>query len=155
VTKSPYMQKLHDAMGGDLIQGPGVAAVVRDDRHRVLIIQRRDDGTWDLPAGSIEPGETSRAAIAREVKEETGLEVRVRAVAGVFSGRDFRHRYPDGQVVEAFTVVFDCDVVGGELRAVDGEATAFRYAPPDDMPPLTWPYPDALFDPARTTAVIV
>jgi mutator protein MutT len=155
VPLSPYMKKLRAAMAGEMLKVPGVAAVIRNDRGEVLITRRADGGGWDLAAGGIEPGETPSGAIVREVKEETGLEVRVRAVAGVFSGERFRHRYPDGQIIEAFTVVFDCEVTGGVLRSLDGEVTGFRYCAPDDLPELTWPYPAQLFVADRGDALFV
>ena len=53
---------------------PGVAAVIfAGDR---VLLQRRDDtGRWGLPGGAVEPGESVRQALVREVREETGLEV--------------------------------------------------------------------------------
>ena len=64
---------------------PCVGAVVRDDTGRLLLIRRGHEpsrGLWSLPGGRVEPGETLEAAVAREVREETGLEVRVGAAVG-------------------------------------------------------------------------
>lgn len=63
-----------------------VGAVVRDDRGRLLVIQRGQppmEGRWTLPGGRVERGETIAEAIAREVAEETGLTVTVGALVGV------------------------------------------------------------------------
>lgn len=62
-----------------------VGAVVRDDRDRLLLVRRGRDpglGQWSLPGGRVEPGETAREAVVREVEEETGLRVVPSAVAG-------------------------------------------------------------------------
>jgi len=150
---SPYLQKLKDALGDELVIVPGVAAVIRDDTGRVLLERRSDNGCWDIPAGATDPGETPREAIVREVHEETGLRVEVRGVAGVFGGASFRQRYPDGQHIEGFVAVFDCAVVGGTLRSTDGESAGFRFVPHDDLPPLMNPYPRELFSPDRRMAV--
>jgi mutator protein MutT len=155
VPPSPYMKELTQAMGGRLFIAAGVDAIVRNDDGDILITRRSDDGTWDLPGGAVEPGESPSESIRREVREETGLDVRVARVAGVFGGKAFRHRYPDQQEIEAFSVTFECEIVGGRLRSVDGEATAFRFVPPDQMPPLTWPYPSELFRKDRAHAVFV
>ena len=52
-----------------------VAAVVLDDAGRALVIQRRDNGAWQLPGGVLELDEPIEAGVRREVLEETGLEV--------------------------------------------------------------------------------
>ena len=142
---SPYSKRLKEAMRGELIISAGVDAIVRNGEGEVLLIRRADGGTWDLPGGAVEPGETPSAAVVREVREETGLEVRILCVAGVFGGAAFRHTYPDGQRIEAFSVTFECEIVGGELRNRDGEATELAFVNADDMPALTWPYPNELF----------
>jgi ADP-ribose pyrophosphatase YjhB (NUDIX family) len=64
---------------------PCVGAVVRDGAGRLLLIRRGHEpsrGLWSLPGGRVEPGETLQAAVVREVREETGLDVRVGAPVG-------------------------------------------------------------------------
>jgi 8-oxo-dGTP diphosphatase len=63
----------------------GVGAVILDG-GRVLLVRRGQPplaGKWSLPGGLVELGETTREAIAREVAEECGLEIRVGEVAGI------------------------------------------------------------------------
>src|SRR3954466_3272986 len=62
-----------------------VGAVVRDPTGRLLLIRRGHEpsrGLWSLPGGRVEPGESLAAAVVREVREETGLDVRVGAAVG-------------------------------------------------------------------------
>lgn len=147
------MRRLRERVGSDLVLLPGVAAIVRDGQNRVLFIRRADNGQWGLPAGGIDPGETPAEAVVREVHEETGLEVRVARVAGVFGGKGFRMQYENGDWAEYTVVVFDCEVVGGELAPVDGEALAFRYFAPNEIPKLQVAYPRTLFQrPSSPTA---
>jgi ADP-ribose pyrophosphatase YjhB (NUDIX family) len=143
---STYLRELRGIVGQRLLLLPGVSAIVRDDAQRVLFIRRADDGRWGLPAGAVDPGESPAEAIVREVREETGLAVRVTRVAGVFGGADYRHRYPNGDEAEWVVAVFECDVVGGELTPLDGEALELRYFAPEDAPTLQLPYPRALFE---------
>ena len=144
---SDYLRDLRALVGSRLLLLPGVAAIVRDAEHRVLFIRRADNGEWGLPAGAIDPGETPADAVAREVREETGLEVRPARVAGVFGGKGFRVRYENGDEAEYTVIVFDCEVVGGTLSATDGEALELRYFAPDEAPALQVAYPRSLFDP--------
>lgn len=140
------MMKLRAALGRELLISVGAGAIIRNERGEVLILQRADDATWDIPTGSAEPGETPVAVVCREVREETGLEVRVTGLAGVVGGPRFRHEYSNGDRIEGWAAIFDCEVVGGTLESQDGEAEAFRFVDPAEMPPLTTPYPAELFE---------
>lgn len=142
---SDYVRDLRDSVGHRLLLLPGVAGIVRDDENRVLFIRRADNGRWGLPAGAIDPGETPAQAVRREVREETGLEVRAIRVAGVFGGVGFRVAYENGDVAEYTVTAFDCSVTGGVLSALDGEALDFRYFAPDEIPDIQVAYPRELF----------
>ncbi|WP_135830022.1 NUDIX hydrolase [Halorussus halobius] len=56
--------------------GWAVSAVVVDDSERVLLAYHGGDGSWLLPGGSVQPGESLRDATVREVREETGVSVK-------------------------------------------------------------------------------
>jgi 8-oxo-dGTP diphosphatase len=96
-----------------------VGAVVHDAAGRLLLVRRANDpgrGLWSLPGGRVEPGESDATAVVRELREETGLEVR----AGSFVGSVSRPA-PGGVFV-----IFDyaAAVVGGQLRAGDDASDA-------------------------------
>ncbi len=62
-----------------------VAAVILDQAEdKVLLIRRRDNGNWEPPGGVLELDETFEDGLRREVREETGTEVRVDALTGVY-----------------------------------------------------------------------
>ncbi|WP_224402154.1 NUDIX hydrolase [Pseudonocardia sp. ICBG1034] len=90
--------------------------VVVLDGNRVLMIQRSDNGRWALPGGGQELGESVRDAAVRETREETGLDVEVTGVVGIYS--DPRHviAYDDGEVRQEFALCLTGRATGGELR---------------------------------------
>jgi 8-oxo-dGTP pyrophosphatase MutT (NUDIX family) len=144
---SAHIKRLRDAIGRELLMLPGVAAIVRDSEGRVLLHRRSDDGTWSLPSGAIDPGESPATAVVRETLEETGLDVRPTRVLGVFGWPRLRHTYPNGDLVEYLVVVFACELAGGTLEARDGESTGFRWATHAELAELRLPYPLAVFEP--------
>jgi 8-oxo-dGTP diphosphatase len=100
----------------------GVGAVVWDGRR--VLLERRGrppaQGTWSLPGGLIEVGETAEEAVRREVIEECGIEVTVGPVLGLFEPI---HRDQDGRVRYHFVVVdFLAHYRSGELRTGDDAA---------------------------------
>lgn len=101
----------------------GVGAVIIDGA-KVLLVRRGNpplQGEWSLPGGALEVGETLEAGIVREVKEETGLEVKPLAVVEVF---DRIHR--EGERVRYHYVLVDflCRVEGGTLCCATDAADA-------------------------------
>jgi mutator protein MutT len=113
-----------------------VGAIVFDDAGRVLVVQRGRApaaGRWSVPGGKLEPGETIAAAVAREVREETGLDVEVGPLAEVVE------RIGDGY----HYVILDhvARVVGGTLAASD-DAQAARFV--DDAELAQLPCTDGL-----------
>ncbi|MEZ0396999.1 MAG: NUDIX domain-containing protein [Anaerolineales bacterium] len=107
----------------------GCSAVLFDaDRQQVLLTRRTDNGLWCLPGGSIEPGETVAEACEREVGEETGLQVRVRRLTGVYSNRDRLIVYPDGNRVQVVALNFLVEYQGGQMRS-SAEVSEVRFWP--------------------------
>ena len=110
-----------------------VGAVVFDEEGRVLLVQRGRpplQGSWSLPGGRLEAGETPRAAIEREVREETGLTVRAErlVVTVVIDEEGFSYEIEDwlcvlaGETTEATARAGDdaLDVRWAELRELEG-----------------------------------
>jgi len=101
----------------------GSFAIIRDGRGGYLISHRRDLDLWNLPGGGVEPGETPWDAVVREVREETGLEVVVRRLQGVYAKADS----------EVLVFSFECVITGGEAAPSD-EADEHQYFTLDDIP---------------------
>ena len=145
---SPYYQRLRAVIGSDLLIVPAVAAVIHDEDGR-LLLQEKHDGSWSLPAGAIEPGESPESAIEREVLEETGLRCDSCGILSVFGGSEFRYTYPNGDFVEYVVIMFRCFVSRHSDAFSDRDETrSIRYFSRDEFPGLGLPYDvDLLFSP--------
>jgi 8-oxo-dGTP pyrophosphatase MutT (NUDIX family) len=93
----------------------GCSAVLFGESHaRVLLTRRKDNGSWCLPGGMIEAGETVSESCEREVWEETGLRVRVLRLTGVYSDPDQVVIYPDGNQSYIVVLCFEVEFLSGE-----------------------------------------
>ena len=137
----PHIVRLRAYVGHDLLLLPVAAALIHDERGRLLLQEKSSGEGWGLPAGLLEPGESPAQTVIREAREETGLVVRPRAVAGVFGGEAFRYVYPNGDAVEYTVVVFHCEVIGKSQDPLDPETLSVRYFDRHEMPTLRLPYP--------------
>lgn len=98
-----------------------VAAAVAVRDGRILLCQRRpgvhNGLKWEFPGGKLEPGETPEAALARELREELGVEAEVGRVLDAVL-----HRYPDRDVLLLF---YACRIPRGEPSTLDCNAAAW------------------------------
>lgn len=107
---------------------PGVGVLVEIEEGIVLIQRGQPPfvGWWALPAGYIEADESVEQAAVRECKEETGLEVELVELFGVYS-------FPEGPVQPGIIIFYRARPVGGELWAGDDAQDASVF-PPDGLP---------------------
>ncbi|MCA1709066.1 MAG: NUDIX domain-containing protein, partial [Actinobacteria bacterium] len=102
----------------------------------VLVIQRRDNGHWEPPGGILELGEQFEDGVRREVLEETGLDVHVDRLTGVYKNLSLS--------LGVVALVFRCTPLGTVHRD-SAEAVAVRWVDPDEI--------TALMDPAYAVRV--
>lgn len=130
---SDYVKNLRAKVGHDLIMFPTVSAIVLNDRGEILLGQRSDNHEWSVIAGMMDPGEQPADAVLREVREETGVEVRIERVAGVALHEVI---YGNGDHCHMMNTWFRCRAIGGEARVNDSESIAVGWFAPDALPPM-------------------
>lgn len=106
------------------------AVVMREDK--ILLVHRRDDGLWALPGGITDPGETLAGSVLRELKEETGIDGRVRRLLGIFDSRLWQSE----KRVHFYHALFQCDSEEYGLRP-SAEVASAAYFGPEELPPLS------------------
>lgn len=142
---SPYYQKLRKAAGDALLLIPGVAAIVHDEERRLLLVEKHN-GSWSLPAGAIEPGESPAESVARELYEETGLTCEHARLLACLGGRDFRLTYPNGHQVEHTVALYHCLTSRVPSPRDRHEIKSLRFFAHEEFPGLPLPYdPDMLY----------
>lgn len=110
---------------------PTVQAWIERDGSFLALRRNQDPfrGRWNTPGGFVEPGEAGPEAIAREVREETALEIETERVIGIYASA-----YGDEENAEPiFDVAYLCRVVGGELEVSD-ESSESEWFPLAEFP---------------------
>jgi len=99
-------------------------AVIQD--NQILLTQRDDFETWILPGGGVEDRESITQAAIRETKEETGLDVELSRLVGIYSRL--------GNILTGHVVLFVGKQIGGEIKCQEGETIAVKWFPFDQIP---------------------
>ncbi len=118
----------------------GVRGIVTDEQGRVLLVRHAyGNRRWYLPGGGVSGQETAAEGVVREVREETGLEVEIKKLVGVYL---WTNAYKRDHIF-----VFACDRIAGELRVQKGEIAEAGWFALDALPtPLDSGLPQALRD---------
>jgi ADP-ribose pyrophosphatase YjhB (NUDIX family) len=90
----------------------GADAAIFDQHGKILLMKRVDNSKWCLPCGLVEAGESPEQGAIREAREETGLEVRILELVGVYT------RLPNIEygLYSLVSMVYLCEVTGGTLQ---------------------------------------
>jgi 8-oxo-dGTP pyrophosphatase MutT (NUDIX family) len=130
-----YHGKLR-ALAGDneVLIMVGARCLLRDDQGRVLLIKRSDNGSWAVPAGGMELGETVRQCAIRETYEETGLTPTRLTPVAIFSGADSTETNGWGHTYQFHITVFVADAWTGELVTQTDETTDAGWFHPAQLP---------------------
>ena len=111
---------------------PSTTAIVADGQGRIALVKRKDNELWALPGGGMELGESIEQGAVREVKEETGLDVEVVGLVGVYTNPQHVMAYADGEVRQQFSLCFTTKLLGGELQ-FDDESTDIAWVAEGDL----------------------
>jgi ADP-ribose pyrophosphatase YjhB (NUDIX family) len=111
---------------------PSATAVVTDDAGRILLVHRTDNDRWALPGGGMDLGESIADAAVRETKEETGVDIAVTGLVGVYTNPRHVLAYDDGEVRQQFSLCFTTRNLGGQVRT-SGETSEVRYVAGADL----------------------
>lgn len=129
-----YIRWLRSKVGHEKVILAFAGGCLLDAEGRVLLQRRGDSGLWGFPGGAIELGETPEMAVVRELREETGLDVRVTGLLGIYTDPDMV--YPSGDQAHSILISYELESVGGALKCDLDETLELRYFDLEDMPKL-------------------
>jgi ADP-ribose pyrophosphatase YjhB (NUDIX family) len=110
--------------------------VTNEDDH-LLLLRRTDNNLWTIPTGGVKTGETVAEAGVRECLEETGVEVEVTGLVGVFSTPDhvivYMHGEKVNEVRQPINICLRARVLGGVLKPDPKESSEVRWVDPAQL----------------------
>jgi ADP-ribose pyrophosphatase YjhB (NUDIX family) len=120
---SPYVARLREKVGNDLLLLPSVAVLPWDTEGRLLLVRTAGHGRWQTLGGPVEVDESPADAATRGAHAEAGIKVSLGEVVGVLGGPQFRTRDPNGDEAAHVTVVYEAAVPEGTPATGDSAAT--------------------------------
>ena len=129
-----YIAWLRSKVGHEKIILVFAGGCLFDKNGKVLLQRRGDSNKWGFPGGAIELGETPEMAAIREVKEETGLDVKVSDLIGIYTDCDME--YPNGDKAHSICIFYELELIGGQLKCDNVETVDLKYYGLDEMPEL-------------------
>ena len=129
-----YIRDIRSKVGHEKIILVFAGGCIFNEKGEVLLQRRGDTDKWGFPGGAIELGETPQIAAIREAKEETGLDVEIGKIIGVYTDLDIT--YPSGDKAQSIVVAYELINIGGELFCDQKETKELRYFSRDNKPEL-------------------
>lgn len=111
---------------------PSASVIAPNEEGKILLQKRSDTGVWALPGGAMEIGETLGQTAIRETKEETGLDVELEYIVGIYTNPHHVVAFSTGEVRQQFSLCFAAHLVGGEIRVSD-ESTDVGFFSPEEI----------------------
>lgn len=124
-----WMKAVGEGVPGYVTPKVAVGAVVGNERGELLLVQRADSGVWLYPTGWADVGYSPSEVAAKEVWEETGIEVEPLRLLAVLDGLRLGFTR-----IPLYSLVFHCQPIGGELSAHPLECNDVGWFPEDALP---------------------
>ena len=106
-----------------------------NDQGKLLLVHKTDNDLWALPGGAMDVGESMADTVVREVKEETGIDVAVTGVVGIYTNPNHVMAYDDGEVRQQCSICFTTRILGGQL-ATSSETSEVEFVAPEQLDQL-------------------
>ena len=129
-----YIEDIRKLVGNTPLILSSAGVILTNETGQVLLSYRTDTEDWGLPGGYMEPGETLEETAVRELHEEMSIVVKNLKLFNIFSGPDFQHTYPNGDVVHSVIAVFLATKWDGKIDVDHKEIKAYEFFHLDKLP---------------------
>lgn len=133
-TMDSYIKKVRKSVGNDELILNYAGCIIFDDENRLLLQKRADCEKWGFLGGMVEFGESVEEAAVREVREESGLDVEIASLYGVYS--KYYAEFTNGDKAQPIVHLFKAKIIGGELIDKNDETLELKFFDLDKIPPL-------------------
>lgn len=142
-----YLGRLRKRIGREKVIITTARAVVFDENGRILLIRRRDNRRWAMPAGAMELEESVYHCLVREVLEESGLEVKSATLFSIWSDPSKTSVVTEfGDPYQVISFIFRVDAWSGKLVRETDETIDGCFFPLDALPEISERYRETLED---------
>lgn len=132
-----YIKWIRGKVGHDEIIINSSVVCITNEKGEILLQKRSTkDDVWGLPGGAVELGESIEEAAIREVKEETGFDIKIDNLVGVYS--KYFIQYRNGDCVQAICTLFKGSITGGDKNVDNIETFDLQFFDKDNIPRLSF-----------------
>ena len=128
-----YIKNIRQKIGHDAIFCPGSGAIIYQD-GKILLQKRQDNEKWAIHGGAVELGETYLQALTRELKEEINIKPINPQLMGIFTGKNFRFEYPNGDKIYDSLCVFLIEKYEGNIQKDNQEVADLQWFDVESLP---------------------
>lgn len=129
-----YIKWIRSKVGHDKIFLNFVGGCIKNENGEILLQRRSDKNKWGFPGGAMEIGEAASETALREIKEETGLDVEITNLIGIYT--DYHDEYPNGDCAQTISIFLEFKIVGGCIDETNAETLELKYFSVDNFPEL-------------------
>ena len=127
-----YVKYIRSMVGHNKIIMNASGAIIEKD-GMILLQRRSDNGKWGLPGGIMEMDETYQEGAIREVKEETGLDIKLDYLVGIYHNKSLK--WPSGDKAHVICAVFKAHILSGDIQK-DHESLELKFFSKDNLPEI-------------------
>ncbi len=129
-----HVDALFSAESGYAIPKLDIRAVVLNEEEKVLLVREKEDGLWSLPGGWVDVGKSPSKSVQREVREESGYDVRAVRLLALWDRN--KHPHPP-MAFHVYKLCFQCELLGGAPLATSTETERIAFFAKDSLPELS------------------